>query len=77
MQVQLFKKTGKYIDNKSGEERSYTNFYLKCGDSLIPVEPCYFPDPKNDNRDRNFASRKDVLRAFADTLPDKPGKAEA
>ena len=41
MQVQLFKKSGKYTD-KEGNEKNYTNFYIRCGDSLIPIEPCFF-----------------------------------
>lgn len=77
MQVELFKKVGKYIDNKTGEERNYTNFYVKCGDSLIPIEPCYFPDSKNGNKDLKYPGRRDVLKAFSDTLPDRQIKAEA
>lgn len=77
MQVGLFKKTGKYTDSKTGEEKNYTNFYIKCGDSMIPVEVSYFADPKNDNKDRNFGSRRDVVKAFAETLPEKPLKSEA
>lgn len=71
MQVSLFKKVGTYKDKKDGKEKQYTNFYLRCGDSLIPIEPCFFPDKDNDNRDYQYAGRKEVLKAFADTLPDK------
>ena len=70
-QVELFKKTGTYEDS-NGNEKSYVNFYLRCGDSLIPIEPCYFPDPKNENKDFRYSGRKEVLKAFATTLPDKP-----
>lgn len=71
MQVQLFKKTGTYTD-KDGHDKPYTNFYVRCGDSLIPIQPCFFPDKDNDNRDYQYAGRKEVLKSFADILPDKP-----
>ena len=70
MQVELFKKTGTYPD-KDGNEKQYTNFYVRCGDSLVPIEPCFFPDKNNDNRDYRYAGRKEVLKAFAAVLPDK------
>lgn len=60
MQVQLFKKVGTYKDKKDGKEKQYTNFYLRCGDSLIPIEPCFFPDKDNDNRDYLSGSLKGV-----------------
>ncbi|MDE6201539.1 MAG: hypothetical protein K2M47_06670 [Clostridiales bacterium] len=72
MQVQLFKKVGKYTDKNDGKEKTFTNFYVKCGDSLIPVEVCYFPQDKFDGRDPNYNGRKQVMSAFAVTLPDKP-----
>ena len=72
MQVQLFKKCGTYTDTKTGKEKRFTNFYLKCGDALVPVEVCYFPKVEFDNRDPNYNGRKEVLSAFAATLPDKP-----
>ncbi len=71
MQVQLFKKVGTYTDKKDGKVKPYTNFYVKCGDELIPVEVSYFPNAKCDNRDPNYNGRKQVLSAFAATLPDK------
>ncbi len=71
MQVQLYKKVGKYTDKKDGKEKPFTNFYLKCGDALVPVEVCYFPNPKCDNRDPQYNGRKEVLTAFAAILPDK------
>lgn len=74
MQVQLLKKSGKYLD-KDGNEKNYVNFYIRCGDSLIPIEPCFFPDKDNDNKDYQYAGRKEVLKAFADILPDKDKSA--
>lgn len=72
MQVQLFKKSGKYTDKSTGKEKSFTNFYVKCGDALVPVEVCYFPQDKFDGRDPNYNGRKQVMSAFASPLPDKP-----
>ena len=71
MEVKLYKKTGKYVDNKTQKEKQFVNFYVKCNDTLIPIEPCYFPNAKCDNRDPQFANRKGALEAFADVLPDK------
>lgn len=71
MQVQLFKKVGTYIDQKDGKEKPFTNFYVRCGDKLVPIEPSFFPDKNHDNKDYQYAGRKEVLKAFADILPDK------
>lgn len=72
MQVELLKKNGKYVDKKDGKEKSFTNFFLRCGDELVPVEVCFFPQEKFDGRDPNYNGRKKVLSAFAAILPDKP-----
>lgn len=72
MQVRLFKKSGKYTDKSTGKEKSFTNFYVKCGDELVPIEVCYFPQDKFDGHDPNYRGRKQVLSAFADVFPDKP-----
>ncbi len=77
MQVQLFKKVGKYTDKKDGKEKLFTNFYVKCGDALIPVEICYFPQDKFDGRDPNYNGRKQVMSAFAATLPDKSDSGDS
>ncbi|MBP3437633.1 MAG: hypothetical protein J6K61_07005 [Clostridia bacterium] len=71
MQVQLFKKYGTYQDKETGKDKRFVNFYIKCGDQLIVVEPKYFPNPKFDDRDPGFAGRKAVLEAFAELLPEK------
>lgn len=78
MQVQLFKKLGKYTDNKDGKEKNYTNFYVRCGDCLIPIEPCFFPN-KETGKDPQFVGRKEVMKAFAAELPerDKPSDSSA
>lgn len=68
-QVELFKKVGKY-KGKNGEEKNYINFYAKCGDTYVPIEPCYFAD-KETGKDNKYGGRREVLKAFADTLPEK------
>ena len=68
-QVGLFKKVGKYTDKRTGKEKSFTNFYVRCGDSLIPVQVVYYEN--DEGRDPHYAGRKQVLKAFAEKLPDK------
>lgn len=69
MQVELFKKVSTYI--KDGEEKIATNFFLRCGDTLVPIEVRFFEDKKT-GQDRNYSGRKLVLSSFAAVLPDKP-----
>lgn len=72
MQVNLLKKKVTYT--KDGEEKFFTRFYLRCNDSLIPIEPVYFnrkDGQGNDIPDLQYPGRKSVLEAFADDLPDK------
>lgn len=66
-QVELFKKSGTYEEN--GEEKRYTNFYVRCGDSLIPVKVAFFED--KDGRDPQYNARRAVMSAFAEQLPEK------
>ena len=73
MTVKFFKKTGTYNDKETGKEKRFTNFYVECGDKLIPVEPVYFPNPQLENRDPQYQGRKAVLEAFAEELPAKEG----
>ena len=65
-QVKIFKKISHY--EKDGEQRTATNFYIQCGDMLIPVEVTYFPD-KNTNKDNMYVARKTVLSTYAEVLP--------
>ncbi len=67
MQVQLFKKLNDYVD-KNGEEKTATNFYVKCGDSMIPIEVRYFQGL--DGVDPNYRGRKMVMSSFAEELLD-------
>lgn len=66
MQVELFKKMAKYEDQE-GKERTATNFFVKCGDVMVPVEVKYFED-KQTHEDRNYRQRKSIMSAFADEL---------
>ena len=74
MEVKLYKKDGTYTDKKTGEQKNSTRFYLGCGNTLVPIEPTYFENPEL-GRDPQYASRKAVLKAFAEDLPPKEGNA--
>ncbi len=74
-QVGLFKKVGKYTDKKDGKEKTYVNFYVRCGDELVPVEVKFFEG--DDGHDYRYSGRKAVMSAFAETLPDLPDKGES
>lgn len=76
MQVNLFKRRVPYVDQKDGKEKIATNFFVSCGDILVPVEVKYFEN-KETGRDDRYFERKTLLSAFADTLPDRPKKDEA
>lgn len=75
MTVELFKKVGTYKDQE-GKDKRFTNFYVKCGDQMIVVEPKYFPKAEFEGRDPSFAGRKAVLEAFATPLPEKEDGAK-
>lgn len=65
-QVELFKQTGTYV-NKDGVEKNFTNFYVKCGDELIPVTVKFFEN--DEGNDPRYAPRKAVMSAFSSMLP--------
>ena len=46
MQVNLYKKVVEYT-NQDGEVKTATNYFVQCGDVLVPVEVKYFEDKKN------------------------------
>jgi hypothetical protein len=69
MQVELKKKIGSYVDEKDGTTKKSIRFYVQCGDTLVPIEPCYFEN-KELGRDPGYAARKEVLKAFASELID-------
>lgn len=74
VQVGLFKKVGKYTDKKDGKEKTFVNFYVLCGDELVPVEVKFFEN--EEGRDYRYSGRKAVLSAFAELLPELSAKEE-
>ena len=73
MQVNLYKKVVEYT-NQDGEVKTATNYFVQCGDVLVPVEVKYFEDKKT-GEDKNYRARKTLMSAFAETLPERK-KAE-
>lgn len=71
MQVELFKRNVKYV--KDGEEKTATNFFVKLGDVLVPIEVKYFEN-KETGDDKNYRTRKTLMSAFAGELPEKTGE---
>ena len=71
MTVKLMKKEGTYFSQTKNKDVPFTNFYIQCNDTLVPVEVKYFPNPAFDNRDPGYAARMAVLSAFAELLPEK------
>ena len=69
-EVKLLKKNSKY--QKDGEDKIAVNFYLQCGNERVPIEVKYFEN--DEGKDPNYRSRRTLLSAFADSLPDKEQK---
>lgn len=67
LEVKLYAKKGTYV--KDGEERPFTNYFLQCGETLVPIEVKNFST--KDKQDFQYSSRKGVLTAFAAPLPEK------
>lgn len=72
-EVKLLKRKVPYVD-KEGKDRIATNFFLCCGDVMIPIEVKYFEN-KETGRDDRYLERKTVLSAFAETLPEREERA--
>lgn len=70
MMVNLLKQEGTYVD-REGKEKRFINFFVECGDSRIPIEVSFFPKEQFGGRDPNYAGRREVLKAFAEKLPEK------
>lgn len=68
-EVKLYKKDSTYNDKNTGEQRKATRFYLECGNALIPIEVSYFGT--EEKRDTQYSGRKEVMRAFAQELPER------
>ena len=73
MQVNLYKKVVEYT-NQDGEVKTATNYFVQCGDVLVPVEVKFFEDKKT-GEDKNYRARRTLLSAFAEPLPERK-KAE-
>jgi hypothetical protein len=69
MQVNLYKRNVEYT-NQDGEVKTATNYFVQCGDVLVPVEVKYFED-KQTGEDRNYRTRRSLMSAFAELLPDR------
>ena len=69
MQVKLFKKNVNYV-NKDGETKVATNYFVQCGDVSVPVEVKYF-EKKETGEDKNYRTRKTLMSAFAEELPER------
>lgn len=67
MQVDLFKRDGKYHDEETNTDKPFTNLYIRAGNTLVPIEVKYFGT--NEKPDKQYAPRRAVLSAFADELP--------
>lgn len=69
-EMKLYKKKVTYKDKSTGEEKTAVNFSLKLGDALIPIEVKFFAD-KETKKDTRYASRRAIVSAFAEELPDE------
>ena len=69
MQVKLYKKNGEYT-TKDGEVKKVTNYFVECGDVLVPVEVKFFEDKKT-GEDKNYRTRRTLMSAFAEELPER------
>lgn len=74
MQVELLKKSSMYR-NKDGEDKTAVNFYLRCGETLVPIQVRYFGN--NEGRDPSYSGRKLVLSSFASVLPEQLSKKDS
>ena len=69
MQVELFKRE-RIFTNNAGEEKRVENFFVKCGDTLVPVVVKFFGT--DDKHDYQYNGRKMILSSFATVLPSVP-----
>lgn len=69
MQVNLYKRNVEYT-NQDGEVKTATNYFVQCGDVLVPVEVKYFED-KQTGEDKNYRTRRSLMSAFAEPFPDR------
>ena len=72
--VELFKRKGTYTDKRTGEEKHFTNFFVKCGDELVPVEVNFFEN--DEGKDPRYSARRAVMSAFAAVLPEREDQSK-
>ena len=68
LQIELFRQSVEY--EKDGVKRKGYNFFVRCGNTLIPIDVKFFAD-KITKQDPQYSGRKAVLYAFAKELPPK------
>ena len=71
MEIKLYQKNGTYTKKDTGEQKPYTNFYLKVGNTLIPINVPYFPNDALGGRDPKYNGRVEIIKAVAEELPEK------
>lgn len=69
MMVKLFKRNVEYT-TATGEVKTATNYFLQCGDVLVPIEVKFFAD-KATGEDKNYRTRRTLMSAFAEELPER------
>ena len=75
MVVKLYKKHVDYT-TRDGEVKTATNFFVECGDVLVPVEVKFFED-KETKQDKNYRTRRTLMSAFAEELPERNNNTQA
>lgn len=70
MDVKLLKQNSKYV--KDNEEKIAVNYFLQLGNERVPIEVKFFEN--DEGKDPNYRSRRTLLSAFAESLPDKEPK---
>ena len=71
--VELYKKESTYTD-KNGQERKSIQFYVQCGNSVVPIDVTYFnkkDEHGNAVKDNAYPGRREVMKSYADELPAK------
>ena len=69
MMVKLFKRNVEYT-TATGEVKTATNYFLQCGDVLVPIEVKFFAD-RVTGEDKNYRTRRTLMSAFAEELPER------
>ena len=65
MEVKIYKGRRIY-EQGDGSEKAVEQFFIKCGDVLIPIKVAFFGT--DEKRDYQYSGRKAVLSSFAEVL---------